>query len=291
MSSTHSHGGTAPYYFVPGPSRWPLLAGISLLATMAGASGWVNDAAWGAGLNLAGIVATLIVLYFWFGDAIKESEGGLYSQRIDHSYRWSMGWFIFSEVMFFGAFFGALFYARSISMPWLADLDHKFIWPDFAAQWGGVGPAGTVEEFKTMGPFPIPTINTALLLTSGVTLTIAHHALRENHRGKTIAFMWATVLLGFVFLLVQGYEYYHLYTDLNLKLNSGVFVSTFFMLTGFHGFHVFIGMLMLLFITLRLQKGHFTPERHFGFEGAAWYWHFVDVVWLFLFAFVYVVFG
>ena len=138
-------------------------------------------------------------------------------------------------------------------------------------------PGGIVEPFTTMGPFWLPTINTALLLTSGVTLTIAHHALIDGNRSKTIAFMWATVLLGVTFLFVQGYEYYHAYTAYNLKLNSGVFGSTFYMLTGFHGFHVFVGMLMLLFITLRLQKGHFTPERHFGFEaqrgtGTSWTW-------------------
>jgi cytochrome c oxidase subunit 3 len=283
--SSHS---AAPYYFVPGPSRWPLCAGMSLLATMIGASGWVNGAAWGPMLNIAGILATLTVLYFWFGDAIGESESGKYNQRIDLSYRWSMSWFIFSEVMFFGAFFGALFYARAISLPWLGDLDHKIIWPDFAAQWGANGdPAGTVESFTTMGPFPIPTINTALLLTSGVTLTIAHHALIAGNRARTIAFMWITVLLGLIFLFVQGFEYAHAYKDLNLKLSSGIFGSTFFMLTGFHGFHVFVGMLMLLFITIRLMKGHFTPERHFGFEGAAWYWHFVDVVWLGLYVVVY----
>jgi cytochrome c oxidase subunit 3 len=141
-----------PYYFVPGPSRWPLLGGASLFATMIGATGWVNDYSWGPYLNLLGIFSMLVVLYFWFGDAIAESEGGLYSQRIDHSYRWSMSWFIFSEVMFFGAFFGALFYARSISMPWLGDLDHKILWPDFSAHWGNTGPAGTIQDFRTVGP-------------------------------------------------------------------------------------------------------------------------------------------
>ena len=147
--------------------------------------------------------------------------------------------------------------------------------------------AGIVEPFQTMGPFWLPTINTALLLTSGVTLTIAHHALLANHRSRCITFMWITVILGATFLCVQGYEYAHAYSDLNLKLSSGVYGSTFYMLTGFHGFHVLVGMLMLLFITLRLMKGHFTPERHFGFEGAAWYWHFVDVVWLGLYILVY----
>ncbi|WP_373888153.1 cytochrome c oxidase subunit 3 [Massilia sp. Root351] len=276
----------APYYFVPGPSRWPMLAGISLLITMIGASAWVNDASWGSTVNIIGILATLTVLYFWFGDAIKESEGGLYSKRIDHSYRWSMGWFIFSEVMFFGAFFGALFYARAISLPWLGDLDHKFIWPDFAAQWGNT-PAGVVESFTAMGPFPIPTINTALLLLSGLTLTIAHHALIAGKRGKTVGWLAATVALGAVFMCFQVYEYMHAYSELNLKLTSGIYGSTFYLLTGFHGFHVTMGAIMLAVVMVRVMKGHFTPEHHFGFEGAAWYWHFVDVVWLGLYIVVY----
>jgi len=276
----------APYYFVPGPSRWPMLAGISLLITMIGASAWVNDASWGSTVNIIGILATLTVLYFWFGDAIKESEGGLYSKRIDYSYRWSMAWFIFSEVMFFGAFFGALFYARAISLPWLGDLDHKFIWPDFAAQWGNT-PAGVVESFTAMGPFPIPTINTALLLLSGLTLTIAHHALIAGKRSKTVGWLAATVALGAVFMCFQVYEYMHAYSELNLKLTSGIYGSTFYLLTGFHGFHVTMGAIMLAVVMVRVMKGHFTPEHHFGFEGAAWYWHFVDVVWLGLYIVVY----
>jgi len=284
MSSQHAK---APYYFVPGPSKWPVFAGTTLLLTMIGASAWVNGQAWGSYLNLAGIALTLVVLYNWFGDAIAESEGGKYSARIDVSFRWSMSWFIFSEVMFFAAFFGALFYARSISMPWLADLDHKVLWPDFAANWGNTGPAGTIEAFKTMGPFPIPTINTALLLTSGVTLTISHHALREGHRAKTAFWLFATVLLGAVFMGFQAYEYIHAYHELNLKLTSGIYGSTFFMLTGFHGFHVTMGAIMLSVVLYRVMKGHFTPEHHFAFEGAAWYWHFVDVVWLGLYVVVY----
>jgi cytochrome c oxidase subunit III len=279
--------GQAPYYFVPGPSKWPVLMGTALLVTMAGASGWVNGYSFGKPLNIIGILAALTVLYFWFGDAIAESEGGLYNNRIDTSYRWSMSWFIFSEVMFFGAFFGALFYARSISMPWLADLDHKFLWPDFAADWGNTGPAGTIEKFETMGPFPIPTINTALLLTSGVTLTISHHALRVGDRSKTAIWLAATILLGAIFMGFQAYEYNHAYTELNLKLTSGIYGSTFFMLTGFHGFHVTMGAIMLSVVLYRVMKGHFTADHHFAFEGAAWYWHFVDVVWLGLYVVVY----
>ena len=285
--------GQAPHYFVPAPSRHPAMASIGLFLVAVGAVMWVNGDHRGSYLLGIGLVWLAVVLKQWFGASISESEGGLYSDRIDVSYRWSMSWFIFSEVMFFAAFFGALFWARVFALPSLGSLDNALLWPDFKAVWPSVAaghtasPAGIVEPFKTMGPFWLPTINTALLLTSGVTLTIAHHALIANQRARTIAFMWLTVLLGATFLCVQGYEYYHAYTDLNLKLTSGIFGSTFFMLTGFHGFHVFVGMLMLLFITLRLQRGHFTPKRHFGFEGAAWYWHFVDVVWLGLYVVVY----
>ncbi|MGA0610377.1 cytochrome c oxidase subunit 3 [Caldimonas sp. KR1-144] len=290
--SAASHGAT-PYYFVPGPSRHPIMAAIGLFFVILGAGQWINGHGWGAYSLLFGLLWWAFVLKQWFGDAIRESEGGLYGRRIDVSYRWSMSWFIFSEVMFFAAFFGALFWARVFAVPTLGSLDNAILWPDFKAVWPSVvpgataSPAGTVEAFSTMGPWPIPTINTALLLSSGVTLTIAHHALVAGERGKTIFWMWLTVLLGIVFLGFQAYEYHHAYSELNLKLTSGIYGSTFFMLTGFHGFHVLVGMLMLLFITIRLMKGHFTKDRHFGFEGAAWYWHFVDVVWLGLYVIVY----
>jgi cytochrome c oxidase subunit 3 len=269
------------------------MAAIGLFFVILGAGQWINGAAWGAYSLAFGMAFWLVVLFQWFRDSVNESEAGMYGRKIDLSYRWSMSWFIFSEVMFFGAFFTALWWTRTHSVPALGNIENALIWPDFTAVWPSVqagataSPGGIVEPFQTMGPFWLPTINTALLLTSGVTLTIAHHALQVGNRGRTIAFMWMTVVLGIVFLFVQGYEYAHAYGDLNLKLSSGVFGSTFFMLTGFHGFHVFVGMLMLLFITLRLQKGHFTAQRHFGFEGAAWYWHFVDVVWLGLYILVY----
>ena len=290
--SAASHGGT-PYYFIPGPSSRPVMSAIGLFFVILGAGQWVNDHGWGAYVLLFGLVWWLTVLYLWFKDAINESEAGHYGHKVDLSYRWSMSWFIFSEVMFFGAFFTALWWARMHSVPALGNIENALLWPDFQAVWptaaAGVtaAPGALIETFSTVGPFWLPTINTALLLTSGVTLTIAHHALQVGNRSKTIAFMWLTVALGIVFLGVQGYEYVHLYRDLNLKLTSGVYGSTFYMLTGFHGFHVFIGMLMLRFITLRLQKGHFSKDRHFGFEGAAWYWHFVDVVWLGLYVLVY----
>ncbi|MDR3400032.1 MAG: cytochrome c oxidase subunit 3 [Pandoraea sp.] len=284
MSGQHQ---TAPYYFVPAPSRHPVSCSVGLLVVLGSAAAWVNGQSWAPWTALAGLLWVLWVLRSWFGDSITESEGGLYGKRIDASYRWGMSWFIFSEVMFFAAFFGALFYARTLAMPWLGDLDNKLLWPDFSAVWPNTGPAGVVDAFETMGPWPIPTLNTALLLTSGVTLTISHHALRANHRATAIFWLFATVVLGFVFLGFQAYEYHHAYTELNLKLTSGVYGSTFFLLTGFHGFHVMLGAIMLSVMLIRLMKGHFTPEHHFGFEGAAWYWHFVDVVWLGLYVVVY----
>ncbi|HJV63319.1 MAG TPA: cytochrome c oxidase subunit 3 [Albitalea sp.] len=291
--SAATHHGQTPYYFVPAPSRFPVMASAGLFFVILGASQWVNGTEWGKWSLLAGLLFWAFTMQGWFRQSISESEGGLYGDRVDVSYRWSMSWFIFSEVMFFGAFFGALFWSRLYSVPVLGSLQNAILWPDFKAVWPSVqagitaSPAGTVEPFTTMGPWPIPTINTALLLSSGVTLTIAHHALIANKRAVTIAWMWITVLLGATFLGLQGFEYFHAYTELNLKLSSGIYGSTFFMLTGFHGFHVFVGMLMLLFITIRIMKGHFTPQRHFGFEGAAWYWHFVDVVWLGLYVIVY----
>jgi len=284
-SGASSH---APYYFVPNPSKWPIVGSIALTFFGFGLASWVNGAAIGPYLFAIFIAILAYMMVGWFGTVARESEGGLYNDRVDVSFRWSMGWFIFSEVMFFAAFFGALYYARSITTPWLGDLDHKaLLWPDFQAIWPNAGPAGTVEQFQTIGPWPIPTLNTALLLTSGVTLTIAHHALKDNRRGPLTFWMFVTILLGVTFLGFQAYEYAHAYKDLNLKLSSGIFGSTFFMLTGFHGFHVTVGAIMLSAVLFRIIKGHFTPDRHFAFEAAAWYWHFVDVVWLGLYVVVY----
>jgi cytochrome c oxidase subunit 3 len=269
------------------------MASFGLLCIIFGAGQWINGADWAKWVMFFGFLWLFYVLFQWFSQSIGESESGMYGHKIELSYRWSMSWFIFSEVMFFGAFFTALWWMRAHSVPMLGGLDNALLWPDFKAVWPTVAPgttaspAGIIEPFQVMTPFWLPTINTALLLSSGVTLTIAHHLLRDNKRGPTIMWMWITVALGATFVGVQAYEYYHAYTGMNLKLSSGAYGSTFFMLTGFHGFHVLVGMLMLLFITLRLMKGHFTADRHFGFEGAAWYWHFVDVVWLGLYTLVY----
>ena len=283
-----SSSNAAPYYYVPANSKWPLVGSIALTFFGFGMASWVNGASWGPYLFAIFLAILAYMMVGWFGDVSRESEGGLYSARVDASFRWSMGWFIFSEVMFFAAFFGALYYARTISMPWLGDLDHKSVlWPDFTAAWPNAGPAGTVEAFQTMGPWPIPTINTALLLTSGMTLTFAHHALKDNHRGSLKFWLLVTVLLGATFIGFQAYEYAHAYSELNLKLSSGVFGSTFYLLTGFHGFHVTVGAIMLAVVLFRITKGHFSPDSHFAFEAAAWYWHFVDVVWLGLYVVVY----
>jgi cytochrome c oxidase subunit 3 len=273
-------------YYLPQPSKWPLTGAIALGLLGFGAALTVNKLVPGYFLLAAGFAVLIYMMFGWFGTVVRESEGGLYNKRVDVSFRWGMSWFIFSEVMFFGAFFGALYYMRVLSVPWLADAEHRLLWPDFAAHWPVSGP-GIAEAFTPMAAWGIPALNTLILLTSGVTITLAHWALLRNDRSKLVLWMMATVALGLTFLGFQIYEYGHAYSDLNLKLTSGAYGATFFMLTGFHGFHVTVGTIMLIVITARCAKGHFTPEHHFGFEGVAWYWHFVDVVWLFLFIFVY----
>ncbi|HEX6944586.1 MAG TPA: cytochrome c oxidase subunit 3 [Casimicrobiaceae bacterium] len=285
MSAATTTGGT-PAYYVPQPSHWPITGSVALLLMALGAAFWFNGFAAGPWLLGVGFVVLLVMLFGWFGTVIRESEGHLYSKRVDLSFRWSMSWFIFSEVMFFAAFFGALFYARNLSIPDLGSAEQKLLWPNFAAGWPTAGPY-IQEKFSPIGAFGIPLLNTILLLTSGVTLTIAHHALKAGHRGALKLWLFATIALGVTFLGFQAYEYIHLYNDLNLKLSTGIYGSTFFMLTGFHGAHVTIGAIMLTVMLFRALRGHFTADHHFAFEAAAWYWHFVDVVGLLLFGLVY----
>ena len=278
-----SHGAVGAIsgrYYVPAPSNWPMVGMISMILTTFGASMWINGNGVGAWVLLAGFAILIYMMVGWFGAVASESEAGRYGRQEDVSFRWGMSWFIFSEVMFFASFFGALFYARVITLPSLGDFDHKLLWPDFAATWPHQGPSGLVQDFNKIHAWPLPTINTILLVTSGIWLTIAHHALRANHRSKAIFWLVMTLAFGFAFVGIQAYEYMHAYRDLGLRLDSGIFGSTFFMLTGFHGFHVLVGAIMLTVVTLRLMKGHFKPDQHFAFEAAAWYWHFVDVVWI-----------
>jgi cytochrome c oxidase subunit III len=274
------------HYYVPQPSSWPVVGSIALFLMATGATIWFNGAPVAKWIVLAGFLVLVYMMFGWFGKVIHESEGGSYNAQVDVSFRWGMGWFIFSEVMFFAAFFGALFYARVLSVPWLGDLEQKLLWPDFSAQWPTAGPAAA-DPFTPMGAWGIPAFNTLLLLSSGVTVTWAHWALKAGNRGQLIWGLIATIALGVTFLGFQAYEYIHAYSDLNLKLTSGIYGSTFFMLTGFHGFHVTVGAIMLTVILGRCIAGHFKPDHHFAFEGVSWYWHFVDVVWLLLFVLVY----
>ena len=278
---------TRQHYFVPQPMPWPIMGSISLFLMALGAVFVFNGSSGGWFSIAAGAVILLYMLVRWFGAVIRESEGGKYGGWEDVSFRWGMSWFIFSEVMFFAAFFGALFYTRQISVPDLASLQSQaLLWPNFSGHWPSPGP-GFQEKFSPMAAWGIPAINTMLLLSSGVTVTIAHWALKANRRALLSLFLFFTVALGALFLGFQAFEYGHAYSELNLKLSTGVYGSTFFMLTGFHGFHVTLGAIMLSVILVRSLLGHFKPDHHFAFEAVAWYWHFVDVVWLGLFIFVY----
>ena len=288
-----SHTPDANTYFVPHSSRWPFLGSIALFTTMVGIASWFNEVSWGKPVFFFGIALMVAVLFGWFGDVVRESVRGKYNKQVDTSFRMGMIWFIFSEVMFFAAFFGALFYARQYAMPWLGGegdgvMTNSLLWPGFSDAWPSNGPGGIGGVYQTIPAWGLPLLNTMILLTSGMTVTIAHHALKAGHRKQLLVFLGLTVLLGATFLYFQAEEYIHAYTELNLTLGSGIYGSTFFMLTGFHGAHVTLGTIMLAIIWFRCLKGHFTKDNHFAFEAVAWYWHFVDVVWLGLFLFVYV---
>ena len=291
MENTHTHN--ADHYYVPHHSRWPFLGSIALFIMMVGVANWLNGAGWGESVFFIGLLSVLLVLGYWFGDVISESLQGKYNPQVDASFRMGMMWFIFSEVMFFAAFFGALFYVRQFALPWLSGegdgaLTNQYLWDGFSAGWPSDGPGDIGGEFKTIPAWGLPLINTLILLTSGVTITMAHHALKANARKALLWWLGATIALGALFLTLQAEEYIHAYHELNLTLGSGIYGSTFFMLTGFHGMHVLLGTIMLSVMWLRCAKGHFSKDHHFAFEATAWYWHFVDVVWLLLFLFVYV---
>jgi cytochrome c oxidase subunit III len=291
--AAHTHDSNT--YYIPHHSNWPITGSIALFTVMLGAIVYLND--WAGGWTfIPGALLMAYMFFGWFSTVIGENQRGIYNSQVDHSFRMGMMWFIFSEVMFFAAFFGALFYARTLSVPWLGGQGVKIfsnfiLWPSFDGSWPTNGPAhvgGRADgSFNVIPAFSLPALNTAILLTSGVTITIAHHALRSGKRGTLTLFLALTFILGFTFVGLQASEYKEAYTEMGLRLSTGIYGSTFFMLTGFHGLHVTIGAIMLLVIWLRVLRGHFTPERHFAFEAVAWYWHFVDVVWLGLFIFVY----
>jgi cytochrome c oxidase subunit 3 len=280
-------------YYVPHGTKWPIVGSLGLITMMSSAAFWVNDAAIAPWTFLAGVLILVFMLFGWFGEVIRESESGMYSAQVDRSFRMGMMWFIFSEVMFFAVFFGTLFYVRMFAVPWLGGegagaSTNEFLWQGYVPTWPTAGPENLGGGFQTIPAFGVPFINTLILLSSGLTLTLAHHALKINQRTRLVLWLVATVILGFVFLYLQVGEYKEAYQHLGLTLGSGIYGSTFFMLTGFHGMHVTLGALMLTVIAIRSMRGHFKPKNHFGFEAVAWYWHFVDVVWLVLFIFVYV---
>ena len=284
-----AHPADSTNYYVPGLSHWPITASVAMALLGFGAAFSMNHMAGGNVMLILGFIVLFVMFGGWFSTVAHESEGGMYNKQVGMSFRWGMSWFIFSEVMFFGAFFGALGYMRLYSVPDLGSLEHQaLLWPGFKGGWPTAGPFHKPGDFTPMGAWGIPAINTALLLTSGVTITIAHWGLLKKNRAQLIWGLAATIALGMVFLGFQIYEYSHAYSEMNLKLTSGAYGSTFFMLTGFHGFHVTVGTIMLWVILFRSVAGHFTPENHFGFEGVAWYWHFVDVVWVLLFVLVYI---
>ncbi len=278
-------------YYLPEPSHWPIVGSIGMFTLLFGFANFLHGGSWL--VMAAGGAVIIFMLFGWFGTVIRESEGGKYNAQVDMSFRMGMGWFIFSEVMFFAAFFGTLFYARMYSVPWLGGIGGhgamtpELLWQGFESIWPTNGPGEVGGAYEPMGAWGIPAINTLILLTSGVTVTWAHWGLKKADRTQLILGLMATVALGFLFIGLQAYEYHHAYTEMNLTLKSGIYGTTFYMLTGFHGLHVTLGAIMLTVVLLRSIKGHFTADHHFAFEAVAWYWHFVDVVWLGLFVFVY----
>src|SRR5450432_1509472 len=292
MSQAHADSSK---YYIPHGTPWPIIGSVALFCLMFGAVSVLNE--WARGWVFVPGAAILAVMFVgWFHTVIGENQKGIYNMAVDRSFRMGMMWFIFSEVMFFAAFFGALFYARNFAVPWLSGDGVKIfskllLWNNYDGVWPTNGPAAVGPRangtFETVPALGLPALNTAILLSSSVTVTIAHHALITGHRTRLKIFLAMTFLLGFTFVGLQATEYHEAYTEFGLQLGTGIYGSTFFMLTGFHGMHVTVGAIMLTVIWFRVMNGHFTPKRHFGFEAVAWYWHFVDVVWLGLFTFVY----
>jgi cytochrome c oxidase subunit 3 len=283
-------------YYLPHKATWPIVGSIGLTTLLVGFANTLNGVTVGPTMMMVGGAVMIFMFFGWFGTVIRESLAGLYNHQVDISFRWGMIWFIGSEVMFFAAFFGTLYYARMYSIPWLggegglggADgATQRLLWEGFQAVWPTNGPGHVGGHFEQMGAWGVPALNTMILLTSGATVTWAHWGLIANNRPQLIKGLMATVALGFSFVVMQGVEYHEAYSEMGLTLGSGIYGSTFFMLTGFHGLHVTIGAIMLTVVLIRSMRGHFSEHNHFAFEAAAWYWHFVDVVWLGLFVFVY----
>lgn len=281
-------------YYVPPQSRWPLLGTFGLGSLLYGFATLLQGHILGALWSSIGALLVISMLFGWFQEVISESQEGLYNTQMNRSFRLGMVWFIFSEVMFFVALFGVLLYARTFAVPWLGGEGHKavshLLWPNFRPAWPllhNPDPTLFPGALSVLSPWGIPAGNTLLLLSSGATITWAHWGLLRKSHSQLLLGLALTIALGILFICFQMYEYSLAFHHHRLMPSSGIYGSTFFFLTGFHGLHVTIGVLMLIVILLRGLKGHFSPQHHFAFEATAWYWHFVDVVWLFLFLFVY----
>jgi len=277
-------------YHLVNPSPWPLVASIAATVMFVGAVMWMKGlfgmpegTQW---LFFAGLAGVLYSMVGWWSDVIKESRGGDHTPVVQIGLRYGMILFIASEIMFFVAFFW-MFFEMAL---WNEHRTLSSI-EEVRQAWSNWPPAGV----ETLNPWHLPFLNTVTLLLSGTTVTWAHHALQVGDRKAARTGLILTIVLGVLFTAVQAYEYQHIIHEHlffnEAATNSGLYGSIFFMATGFHGFHVLVGTLFLIVCLIRLMAGQFTPQKHFGFEAAAWYWHFVDVVWLFLFAFVYVAFG
>ena len=310
---------TESSYYVPEQSKLPIITAIGLGALAFGAASWVIEGG-SPYIFLAGLTIMILVMYRWWSVVIDENMRGLASNKLKHSYVLGMLWFIFSEVMFFAAFFGALFYVRVFVNSWIGGeaavgwfddsptdasvANNEILWPGYESQWPVMvtpDQAANGDAAQFQGPeqnmsFPglsnlatwLPLWNTVILLSSSVTVHIAHMALKDDNRKRFNIWLGITVALGIIFLGLQAEEYIVAYRDMGLTLETGIYGTTFFMLTGFHGFHVTMGTIMLLVQWVRGLKGHFSHADQFGFEASSWYWHFVDVVWVGLFIFVYV---
>jgi cytochrome c oxidase subunit 3 len=281
-------------YHLVDPSPWPLISSLASVVMFVGAVMWMKGlfglpegTKW---LFFAGLAGVLFAMYGWWSDVIKESQKGDHTPVVSIGLRYGMILFIASEVMFFVAFFW-MFFDMALFTESRALTPEVGNWADTAAAWKTWPPKGV----ELLDPWGLPLLNTVILLLSGTTVTWAHHALQVGDRKAAKLGLLITVLLGVLFTGVQAYEYHHIlhegYFFNEAAAQSKLYGSIFFMTTGFHGFHVLVGTIFLAVCLLRLQAGQMTPQKHFGFEAAAWYWHFVDVVWLFLFAFVYVTFG
>ncbi len=269
-----AHAKNHDYHLVD-PSPWPAIGAVGAFILAVGAIIWMRGST--SAVALIGLALVLYTMFMWWRDVIKESHKGDHTEVVSLHLRYGMLLFIASEVMFFVAWFWAFFDASLFT--------GEAIQAARLEATGGVWPPKGVEVFD---PWHLPLINTLILLTSGTTVTWAHHALLNNDRKGLKCGLALTIALGLVFTAVQAYEYFNAAFAFNRDNGGNIYGSTFFMATGFHGFHVIVGTIFLIVCLLRALKGHFRPQKHFGFEAAAWYWHFVDVVWLFLFAAVYV---